>query len=617
MKFLFKSNGKINAAKLNQPYFEKHHSEELSNILKYAEANSLTGLNFSQKLYHYVNDLKTIPVCKHCGGIVQYKSYIDGYKLYCSRSCVAKSEDVKNKIKNGFMDKYGVDNPNKVKSVRDKIKSTNILKYGTEYGLSSPEVRDKINKTNNERYGGNSPSCSAEVIDRQRSTLRSNYGVDSPIKNETIKNKIKNTNRERYGVDNVYSSDEIKIKIKNTSIERYGVDHPGKNEHIKEKKKRTCIDKYGVENPSMSTNVSKKIRETHCNRSNDHVFQTYGLIVNGRNDVGEILISCDKCGREYSTTAALLYTRHSVGMTQCTLCNDPTVNKKSTAEYSISEYIKSITNAEVLNNVRNIIGGELDIYIPQLNIAFEYDGLYWHSELFKDKHYHLRKKMKCAELNINLIHIFEDEWIYHTDIVKSRISNLLGMTTNNINARSCDVVSVKHAEAAEFLVNNHIQGAVNSKINLALKYNGEIVSIMTFGARRKIMGAYNSPGEYEMLRFCNAKNTNVRGAASRLLAHFIKENNPTKITTYADYRWSSGAMYEKLGFRMIKTTEPNYWYVVQQMRKHRFSYRKDVLVKQGFNPNKSEFEIMLERKIYKIWDCGHLKFELDLSEKTS
>ena len=55
-------------------------------------------------------------------------------------------------------------------------------------------------------------------------------------------------------------------------------------------------------------------------------------------------------------------------------------------------------------------------------------------------------------------------------------------------------------------------------------------------------------------------------------------------------------------------TSPNYYYVVDDIRKNRFNFRKDVLVKQGFDPNKTEREIMLERKIYRIYDSGNLKF---------
>jgi len=137
--------------------------------------------------------------------------------------------------------------------------------------------------------------------------------------------------------------------------------------------------------------------------------------------------------------------------------------------------------------------------------------------------------------------------------------------------------------------------------------------MMTFGKMRKALGNAHVEREYELLRFCNKKNTTVIGGASKMLSFFISEYDPRKITSYADRRWSAGNVYEKLGFVNVKTTPPNYWYVIQQTRHHRFAYRKDKLVSAGYDAAMTEFEIMLMRKIYKIWDCGSFKYELSVS----
>lgn len=111
-----------------------------------------------------------------------------------------------------------------------------------------------------------------------------------------------------------------------------------------------------------------------------------------------------------------------------------------------------------------------------------------------------------------------------------------------------------------------------------------------------------------MFRFCNKLNTNVIGGASRLFSYFVKNYNPIEVTSYADRSWSQGELYKKLGFEFISKTEPNYYYVINGVRRYRFLFRKDVLIKQGYDPNKTEHEIMLERKIYRIHDSGNLKF---------
>ena len=54
-------------------------------------------------------------------------------------------------------------------------------------------------------------------------------------------------------------------------------------------------------------------------------------------------------------------------------------------------------------------------------LAIELNGTYYHSDRFKSMDYHLNKTKKCEEKCIKLIHIFENEWIHHQEVVKSLI----------------------------------------------------------------------------------------------------------------------------------------------------------------------------------------------------
>jgi hypothetical protein len=123
------------------------------------------------------------------------------------------------------------------------------------------------------------------------------------------------------------------------------------------------------------------------------------------------------------------------------------------------------------------------------------------------------------------------------------------------------------------------------------------------------MGGQSKESSYELLRFCNKMNINVIGGASRLYKYFVKKFNPQNVISYADRSWSSDNLYEKLGFSFVKKTAPNYFYIIDNKRLHRFMFRKDKLIKDGYDPIKTEFEIMDERGIYKIYDSGHLKYE--------
>ena len=290
----------------------------------------------------------------------------------------------------------------------------------------------------------------------------------------------------------------------------------------------------------------------------------------------------------------------------CPICG----NNMSLAEKEIEDYVKSF-GVKTETKIRGVLSNnkEIDILMPELNIGIEYNGLKWHSDEFKDKNYHLNKTEECKKLGIRLVHIFEDEWINKKEIIKSIIRNIIGKTENKIYARKCIIQNVNDNEKKEFLEKNHIQGNVNSQINLGLYHDGELVSLMCIGKPRINLGRKTSlEDEYELLRFCNKLNTNIVGGASKLFKYFITNYSPTLITSYCDYRWSIGNMYEALGFTLSHHSQPNYYYIIGNNRKNRFKYRKSELIKEGFDPEKSEKEIMEERGIHRIYDCGSLVY---------
>lgn len=221
---------------------------------------------------------------------------------------------------------------------------------------------------------------------------------------------------------------------------------------------------------------------------------------------------------------------------------------------------------------------ELDIYIPDKQLAIEFDGIFWHNEINKPVDYHLNKTEECKKKGIRLIHIFEDEWIEKPNIWKSMLNNLLGSNENRIFARKCEIKEVSMEDSKTFLEENHLQGYCHSQIRYGLYYNNKLVSLMTFGKTRHFIG--NSSHQFELLRFCNKLNTSVIGAASRLFKYFIKTVKPNNIVSYADKRWSNGNLYEKLRFHKYNESKPNYYYVIGNRRKNRFNFRKSILVKK-------------------------------------
>ena len=287
--------------------------------------------------------------------------------------------------------------------------------------------------------------------------------------------------------------------------------------------------------------------------------------------------------------------------TLCTICN-PIGDSKSIKEKNLFEYIKSVYNGRIIQSYRD--GLEIDIYLPELKLGFEFNGLYWHSEKYKDKNYHLDKTNYFKEKGIRIIHIWEDDFDNKFDIIKSQILNLLGKS-EKVYARKCIIKEVSIKETRQFLDDNHIQGFVNSSVKIGLYHQDELVSIMTFDSfegRKKM-----EDGSYNLSRFCNKLGYNVVGGASKLLSYFIKEYKVTRIVSYADKDWSIGNLYYTLGFNNILESKPDYKYIVDGKRVHKSRYKKSRLGIQGTSI--TEHQETKRLGIHRIYDCGKIKFE--------
>ena len=454
-----------------------------------------------------------------------------------------------------------------------------------------------------------SPKCAQSdnlTKEKRKNTVIEKYGVDNIAKLDDIKMRQESTNLERYGKKSSFQNDEVKRKWKDNVMEKFGVEHIFQLKSIKDKSKKTSLNKYGTEHFVQSDfykkklsdiGFSDKLRMIHLNK-HIHKYNNFGLEFIELNN--RILTLNGNCGHEFKIHYDSLMRRIVNGYDICTICN-PVNSGQSQEEKKIINWLKSL-NVEILEKDRSL-GFELDVFIPSKNIAIEFNGLYWHSELYKNNDYHLNKSNICNENNIRLIHVWEDDWLYKTNIMKSMILNSIGLIENKIYARNCKLIKIESNIKDTFLDNNHIQGKCTSSINLGLEYNGEIVSLMTFGRR-----SINNKNEFELIRFCNKINTIVIGSASKLFKYFISNYDYEQIISFADTSHFNGNLYKNLGFDYIHKTKPNYWWVVDGLRHHRFTYNKKRLVKEGADESKTGVEIMYDRGYYRIFGCGQDKY---------
>jgi hypothetical protein len=499
-----------------------------------------------------------------------------------------------------------------------KILITGICDFcGNERKVSMKEYNNQTNRCISKF------SCSKKCsILKSKEYNLEKYGVENVFQNNNIKEKIKekkielygdsnfnnriksfDTNLEKYGYKYASSSPHIKEKVKKTNLYKFGCEFPSQSELVYDKIKKINIEKYGVDNYSKTEIFKEKITERWF-KTMYFRLEKYGILK--KVDDG-YTIKCNKCDNDFKILNSLMNKRINNNEEICLNCN-PIHQSISKLEKNVLEFIKDSFNGEIVENHREL-KREIDIYLPELKLGFEFNGLYWHSELYKEPSYHLDKKNRFLESNVNLIHIWEDDWEYKQDIVKSMILNRLCKNPNKIYARKCQIKEVNDNKIVrEFLETNHIQGFIGSKVKLGLYYNNELLSLMTFGNLRKSLGQNSKEGTFELLRFCNKLNTTVIGGASKLFKYFLTNYNPKEIISYSDFSRSNGNMYNQLGFSLSHLSKPNYYYIVDGVRNHRFNFRKDKLVKEGFDSSLTEIEIMNSRGFYRIFDCGMQKW---------
>jgi hypothetical protein len=292
--------------------------------------------------------------------------------------------------------------------------------------------------------------------------------------------------------------------------------------------------------------------------------------------------------------------------------------KQSKEEIELLEYIQSIYPGKIQTNLKGIVPrNEIDIYLPELSIGIEYNGLYWHSEKGgRMKDYHTNKTAHCSSKGIHLIQIFSDEWLNKKDIVKAKLQSILKVTPkeNTIYARKCYVKEIPSNQKNTFLNAYHIQGEDRSTIKLGLFHIDELVAVMTFSTPRISLGASYTPNTYELSRY--ASSMNVIGGASKLIKYFTTTYNPTQIYSYSDNRWTNPDknMYLSIGFTKVHSSSPGYFYTKDYLtRIHRYNFTKYHLKKMGADTkNKTERQIMEEMGYTRVWDCGSTKYILYL-----
>lgn len=278
---------------------------------------------------------------------------------------------------------------------------------------------------------------------------------------------------------------------------------------------------------------------------------------------------------------------------------------KSIGEIEIKEFIRSL--GFDCHSFKFEKKYEIDCFVKTKMFGIEYCGEYWHRyEPYKNnKNYHQEKTQYFLNKNITIMTIFESEWKTNQDLIKSMIKTRLGVC-DKIYARKCEIKEIDSRIAKEFHDYNHINGYVNSSINIGLFYNNELFSVLSLSKSR-----FDKTFEYEIIRFSTKRNYNVVGGFSKMFNYFVNKYNVKNCLSYANLRFGFGNVYKKCGFIDLGITAPNYFYYDKKIGalENRMKYVKKKLQSfSNYSDNKTEFQIMSENGYYCLYDCGNKKY---------
>lgn len=534
------------------------------------------GATLSHRYWHLINGAD-VPLCANCCiSDCSWNETKKRYNTFCSSGCSAKSQISKNKRRSTLIERFGenVDN-----IMIEKMQAGTMLKYGVKHAVHNQHIKEKISKTVKDRYGVEHISSSDAVRKKIAYSLLSTYGDED--KKQEILSKTRETNNRKHGADYAILTPKSRERNREVMIEKYGSIGPLFDKSVYEK--------------TISSQKNKRSGKYHFQ---EHISDVSLLCLNDRNwlyskhhqekltltEIAEILGVSD-------VTIFNYFNKHDIQILHFTY---------SVAEKEIRKIIPP--NMVAQYNTRDIINGELDIFIPAKNVAIEYCGLYWHSNKFKHNNAHLQKYMKCKDANIKLITVFENEWNDKKQIVTKTILHKLGLSNERkIYARNTNVIVLDEATKSKFLEANHIQGNCKSSINYALiDVNDDIVAVIAFKKRGS---------GFELSRY--ATSCIVTGGFSKLLKYFEQFATPSKIITYSDNRWSDGELYIKNGFIREHDVKPTYYYSNGNGKLyHKSNFRHDNMSKKlkNYDSTKTEEVNMENHGFFKIYDCGKVKF---------
>lgn len=224
----------------------------------------------------------------------------------------------------------------------------------------------------------------------------------------------------------------------------------------------------------------------------------------------------------------------------------------------------------------------------------------------KDRNFHNNLRKLALSRNIRLITVFGDEWTSRNSQVKNFLKSVLGREGINVAARKCNLQEISVSEARNFMERYHIQGEHWGTIyHIGAFYEGELVGVMTLSRHHR------DASQTILDRLCFKDGVNVQGGSSRLFKRcleYCKANQIPRLISWSDNRWSTGRVYEALGFILGEEVRPDYSYVRASEPSYRLSKQSQKKSCTKCPEGMTEQEWSLQNGLHRIFDCGKKKW---------
>ena len=384
---------------------------------------------YPQRMWHIINNKLELKRCKICSKPLFWNKKKGHYPETCNcKEC--KSQYAASNI------------------VVQKRVQTNLRKYGVKHLQQTEEWKDNLKKHNLRTYGVVGYTQTDEFKEKSKKTCLEKYGAEYSGKSEIVQQKAKQTCLEKYGAEYYQQTEEFKHryktelshKVKETNRRKYGVDWYYQSEEFKEKANRTRLERFGATSHSQSDHWKSLMYENFKNTLINLGYYDLGYKLISYKGNGDYEVYCPHCKQNFITkTSGQFWNRHPKHHEICTNCN-PLIKFYSYGEKEVLSYVSSIYDGAILENDRSVIRPyELDIYLPDLRSAIEYNGDYWHAnpKYYSEDHIigeatakEVRKKDKqkinrCIKAGIELLIIWEDDWTNRQDVVKQELLDII------------------------------------------------------------------------------------------------------------------------------------------------------------------------------------------------